>query len=167
MAHNQVVDCFERCVPNVRLHYAPWCSPSRYAVSLGIAWASTLLASLIVARNSDGTTLLDLGVLYYMGLYTSLIALLYTAFKTNRDVRHAAPWNSALYLDLNADLVRREQLSAAVANKEIIPRQGLFKTPDFYYAVARKIETHGFDTELSARLAQTTSATPPTQSSLQ
>lgn len=158
--HNQVVDFFERCVPNVRLHHAPWCSPSRYAVSLGIAWASTLLAALIVARNSEGASLLDTGVLYYMGLYTTLVALLYTAFKTNRDVRHAAPWNSALYLDLNADLVRRDLPLAAIAQKDVMPRQGLFKTPEFYYAMARKIESHGFDSELAHRLAQPPAPAP-------
>lgn len=151
--HNEVVDLFERCVPNVQLHHAPWCSLARYTSSVGLAWTSTLLAAHLVGRNADQPSLLDRRVLYYMGLYTTLVALLYTAFKTNRDVRHAAPWNTALYLDLNVDLVRRDQASAAVAHKDILPRQqGLFKTPDFYYALARKIETHGFDSALADRL---------------
>jgi hypothetical protein len=150
--HNTVVDYLERCIPNMRLHHAPWCSPARYTVSLSIAWASTLLVSHIVGRNADVPTLLDTTVVYYMGLYTTLVAFLYTAFKTNRDVRHSAPWNTALYLDLNVDLVRRDQPIAALAHKDIIPRQGLFKTPDFYYAVALKIESHGFDEQLGAQL---------------
>lgn len=152
-SHNEAVDLFERCVPNVQLHHAPWCSLSRYTASLGLAWTSTLLTAHIVSRNSDQSILFDRAVLCYMGLYTTIIALLYTAFKTNRDVRHAAPWNTTLYLDLNADLVRRDLGSVAVAHKDILPRQkGLFKTPDFYYALARKIENHGFDTDLSDRL---------------
>ena len=86
--------------------------------------------------------------------YTTLGALLVTAFKKNRDVRRAAPWNTAIYLDLNVDLIRRDLPVAAVARKEFIPRQpGLFKTPDFYYTLARKIENHSFDAELAVRLA--------------
>jgi len=162
--HNEVVDLFERCVPNVQLHYAPWCSLARYTTSLGLAWGSTLLVAHIVARNSDSQTFLDRGVLYYMGLYTTLTALLYTAFKKNRDVRHAAPWNTAIYLDLNADLIRRDLPIAALAGKEFIPRQpGLFKTPDFYYTLACKIENHGFDAELTARLTGQKIDAPATQ----
>jgi hypothetical protein len=165
-SHNDVVALYERCVPNVRLFHAPWCSPSRYTASLGLAWTSTLLTAHIVGRNADIPTHFDSGVLYYMGLYTSVVALLYTAFKTNRDVRHAAPWNTALYLDLNVDLVRRDQPSAAVATKDVLPRQtGLFKTPDFYHPLARKIETHGFDSDLTARLAGQPSAPAKTQKS--
>jgi len=164
--HNEVVDLFERCVPNVHLHYAPWCSPARYTASLGLAWGSTLLVSHLMARSSDSQTFLDPDVLYHMGLYTTLAALLYTALKKNRDVRHAAPWNTAIYLDLNTDLIRREQPTAALARKEFIPRQhGLFKTPDFYYPLARKIEQHGFDTELSAQLAGQKTAAPAVQAS--
>ena len=153
-SHNDVVDFYERCLPNVKLHYAPWCSPARYAMSLGLAWGSTLLVAHIVARSNDNQTMLDTGVLYYMGLYTTLAAMLYTAFKQNRDVRHSAPWNTAIYLDLNTDLIRRDLPTAAVARKEFLPRQaGLFKTPDFYYPLARKIENHSFDKELEALLA--------------
>jgi len=159
-SHNDAVDLFERCVPNVQLHHAPWCSPARYSASLGLAWASTLLVSHIVARSGDSPLLFDTGVLRHMGLYTTIMALLYTAFKTNRDVRHAAPWNTALYLDLNIDLVRRDLPTAAAAHKDILPRQGFFKTPDFYYALARKIENHGFDTELSARLSDQKTVAP-------
>jgi hypothetical protein len=141
-SHNEAVDFFERCVPNIQLHYAPWCSPARYTASLSLAWGSTLLVAHIVARNSENQTTLDPGVLYHMGLYTTFIAL-----------RYSAPWNTAVYLDLNADLIRRNLPAAAVARKEFLPRQpGIFKTPAFYYAVARKIENHGFDAELSARL---------------
>jgi hypothetical protein len=162
--HNEVVDMYERCVPNVRLHYAPWCSPARYTASLGLAWGSTLLVAHLVARSSDGQTMLDQGVFYHMGVYTTLAALLFTAFKKNRDVRHSAPWNTAIYLDLNADLIRREMPTAALANKEFLPRQtGLFKTPDFYYPLSLKIENHGFDTELAALLAGQKTGSPATQ----
>ncbi len=161
-SHNEVVELFERCVPNVQLHHAPWCSPSRYTTSLGLAWASTLLAAHFVGRNSDTASLFDTGVLYHMGLYTTLVAFAYTALKRNRDIRHSAPWNTALYLDLNIDLVRRNLPQAAVASKEVLPRQkGLFKTPDFYYALARRIESHGFDAELNDRMqGRNTIATP-------
>ena len=163
-SHNEVVDLFERCVPNVHLHYAPWCSPARYTVSLGLAWGSTLLVALLVARTADSQTLLDPGVLYHMGLYTTLVALLYTALKKNRDVRHAAPWNTAIYLDLNTDLIRRDLPTAALARKEFLPRQhGFFKTPDFYYPLARKIEDHGFDQELEALLAGQKTSKPAAQ----
>jgi hypothetical protein len=162
--HNEVVDLFERCVPNVHLHYAPWCSPARYTASLGLAWGSTLLVAHLVARNADSRTFLDPDVLYHMGLYTTLAALLYTALKKNRDVRHSAPWNTAIYLDLNTDLIRRDLPAAALARKEFLPRQhGLFKTPDFYYPLARKIENHGFDTELSVLLAGQKTAAPTAQ----
>ena len=164
LAHNEAVDLFERCVPNVHLHYAPWCSPARYSASLGLAWGSTLLVAHLVARNSDRRTYLDPGVLYHMGVYTTLVALLYTALKKNRDVRHSAPWNTAMYLDLNTDLIRRDLPTAALARKEFLPRQrGLFKTPDFYYPLARKIEQHGFDKELASLLAGQKTATPAAQ----
>lgn len=160
-SHNDVVDLYERCVPNVRLRHAPWCSLSRYTTSVGLAWTSTLLVSHIVARSGNDESVLDRGVLYYMGLYTTLMALLYTAFKTNRDVRQSAPWNTALYLDLNVDLVRRDAPAAAAACKDVLPRQpGLFKTPDFYQGLARRIESHGFDAELQARLGGQAPAAP-------
>jgi hypothetical protein len=151
-AHNEVVDLYERCVPNVQLHYAPWCSLARYATSLGLAWGCTLLVALVVAHSEDSQTALDTRIVFYMGLYTTLAALLYTALKKNRDVRHSAPWNTAIYLDLNTDLIRRELPAVAAAHKDFIPRQKLFKTPEFYHALVRKIETHGFDAELTAHL---------------
>jgi hypothetical protein len=159
--HNDVAAMFARCVPNVQLEHAAWCSLARYTTSLGLSWGSTLLVAHLVARGMDNKTALDASVLYHMGLYTTLVALLYTAFKQNRDVRHSAPWNTSIYLDLNADLVRRELPTAAAASKEFLPRQpGLFKTPDFYYTLARKIENHGFDAELGAQLAGQKTATP-------
>jgi hypothetical protein len=152
-SHNEVVEMYERCVPNVRQHHAPWCSLSRYTTSLGLAWGSTLLVAHIVGRSWDNQAMIDPGVLYHMGLYTTLGALLYTAVTKNRDVRHSAPWNTANYLDLNIDLIRRNLPTAAFAKKEILPRQSFFKTPAFYYNLARKIENHGFDTELAAQLS--------------
>jgi hypothetical protein len=74
--------------------------------------------------------------------------------KSNRDVRHPAPWNSAIYLDLNADLVRRNSPALAAARKEFLPQQKGFKDPNFYYAVARRIETHGFDSELAREVGE-------------
>ncbi|MBK9992195.1 MAG: hypothetical protein IPP19_16090 [Verrucomicrobia bacterium] len=158
--HNEVVDLYERCVPNVQLHYAPWCSLARYATSLGLAWGCTLLVALVVGHSEETRTALDSGVLYYMGLYTTLAALLYTALKKNRDVRHSAPWNTAVYLDLTTDLIRREQPAVAAAHKDILPRQKFFKTPEFYHAIVRKIEAHGFDAELNARLNATQASAP-------
>ncbi len=151
-SHNHVVDFYERCMPNVQLHHAPWFSPARYTATLGLAWSSTLLVAHLMARSSDGQTMFDPSVLYFMGVYTTLAALITTALKKNRDVRHSAPWNTAIYLDLNADLVRRNQPTAAFATKEFLPRQsGLFKTPDFYYP------------ELAALQAGLKSDTPATQ----
>jgi hypothetical protein len=107
-----------------------------------------------MGSKEDAQTTLDTHVLHYLGIYTTLAALLFTALKKNRDVRHSAPWNTAIYLDLNTDLVRRDQPAVAAATKEFLPRQrGLFKTPDFYYPLARKIENHGFDPELITQLS--------------
>ena len=167
--HNAVVDLYERCMPNVQLHHAPWCSLAHYTTSLGLAWGGSLLVALIAGSSGDGRAALDPRVLHYMGIYTTLAALLYTALKKNRDVRHSAPWNTAIYLDLNTDLVRRDQPAVAAATKEFIPRQrGLFKTPDFYYPLARKIENHGFDPELNALLSglQSTPASAATSSAI-
>lgn len=161
--HNEVVDLYERCMPNIQLHHAPWCSPARYTATLGLAWSSTLLVAHLMART-EGQTMFDRSALYYMGLYTTLAALITTALKKNRDVRHSAPWNTAIYLDLNADLVRRDQPACAAATKEFLPRQkGLFKTPDFYYPLALKIENHGFDEELNALLSGHKTGTPAVQ----
>ncbi|MFT3784456.1 MAG: hypothetical protein QM790_20790 [Nibricoccus sp.] len=155
VSHNEAVELYERCVPNVRLYHAPWCSLARYSTSLGLAWTSTALVAHFVARSWDSDTLLDPEVVYRMGLVTTVLALGYTAFKSNRDVRHSAPWNTALYLDLNVDLIRRDLPAAAAAHKDVLPRQGFFKTPEFYYSLAQKIESHGFDTELTARIEET------------
>ena len=97
--------------------------------------------------------LLDPFVLYYLGSITTVAALIYTTVTKNRDVRHAAPWNSAIYLDLNADLIRRNSPVLAFARKEFVPQEKPFKTPKFYYALARKIESHGFDAELMEHLS--------------
>lgn len=121
-------------------------------MSLGIAWSTTLVVAHAVARGSESTSPLDGAVLFYMGTVTTIAALIHTALKRNRDVRHAAPWNSALYLDLNADLLRRGSPALAVARKELIPQKRPFKTHGFYYAIARGIESHAFDVELSHHL---------------
>jgi hypothetical protein len=155
--HDEVAALFSRCVPNAKLAQLPWCSLGRLRISLGLAWAATLLVAHITAQGQEGDNLFDPFALYYMGSITTVAALIYTTLKQNRDVRHAAPWNSAMYLDLNADLVRRNSPALAWACKGRLPQQKFLKTPQFYYAVARKIESHGFDAEL----IQTSSAPQP------
>jgi len=111
-------------------------------------WGITLLVAHLFARDNPGSGMFDSFILYHVGLSATIVALVYTALKSNRDVRQSAPWNSAIYLDLNADLVRRNSPALAAARKEFLPQQKGFKDPDFYYALARRIETHGFDSEL-------------------
>jgi len=161
-SREDVAVMFERCVPNSKLELIPWCSLGRYRVSLGLAWGATLLTAHITARGNESEVLLDPFVLYYMGSTTTIAALTYTTVKQNRDVRCAAAWNSAMYLDLNADLLRRNCRALAVARKEYVPQETPFKTTRFYYALARKVESHGFDAELTKRLA----TSPPTKSEL-
>jgi len=150
--HNAVAAMFDRCVPNSKLQYVPWFSPSRYVASLAYAWGGTLLLALLFGRDNSGSMPLDGFVLYHLGILSTIAALIYTALKSNRDVRHPAPWNTAIYLDLNADLVRRRSPGLAAARKEIMPLQKGFKHPDFYYPLARRIEAHGFDEELARYL---------------
>ena len=157
-SHDEVAALFDRCVPNAKLAYLPWCSLGRLRISLGLAWSLTLVVSHISARGHEDDQLLDPFVIFYLGSITTVAALSYTTFKQNRDVRNAAPWNSAMYLDLNADLVRRNLPALAMARKEFIPQEKPFKTSRFYYALARKIESHGFDTELLQRLADARSS---------
>lgn len=146
--HNEVATLFARCVPNVKLHHIPWFSPGRYSMSVGLAWGSTLLTSHVVARGAVNDGVLDHSVLFHVGVYSTVGAVVYTTLRQNRDIRRSAPWNSALYLDLNTDFIRRDLPAVALARKEVIPRQRPFKTHAFYYALARKIEAHGFDEEL-------------------
>ena len=147
--HNAVAEMFGRCVPNAKLKHLPWFSPTRYVTSLAYAWGGTLLVALLFARENPAGGMFDPFVLYYVGLLTTIVALVYTALKSNRDVRQSAPWNTAIYLDLNADLVRRNSPALAAARKEFLPQQKGFKHPDFYYAVARRIESHSFDGDLA------------------
>ncbi|MEO6874336.1 MAG: hypothetical protein ABI222_05895 [Opitutaceae bacterium] len=147
--HDTVTKMFGRCVPNAKLEHLPWFSPSRYVASLAYAWGVTLLVSHLFARDNPGSGMFDSFVLYQLGLFGSIVALAYTALKSNRSVNQSAPWNSAVYLDLNADLVRRNSPHLAVARKEFMPQQKGFKDPAFYYALARRIEAHGFDEELA------------------
>lgn len=150
--HNAVAKMFDRCVPNAKLQHVPWFSPANYLASLAYAWGGTLLVAHLFARDNPGAGMFDDFVLYHLGLISSIVALIYTALKSNRDVRHPAPWNTAIYLDLNADLVRRSSPGLAEARKEFMPLQKGFKHPDFYYPLARRIEAHGFDEELASRL---------------
>ena len=152
-SHDDVVAMFARCIPNVKLARLPWWSPSRLRISLGLGWAITLVVAHITALGAEGEKWVDPFVLVYLGSITTVTALIYTTVKQNRDVRHAAPWNSAMYLDLNADLIRRHSPALAMARKEFVPQQKPIKKPQFYYALARKIETHGFDAELMAHFA--------------
>lgn len=153
--HNTVADFFDACVPNAKLHHRPWFSPARYTTSLALVWGVTLLIAHFVARDRAETGLLDAYVIYHLGIGGTIAALAFTALKRNRDVRRPAPWNSAIYLDLNADLARRDHPALAAARKELIPQQKPYKTPEFYYALARRIEAHGFDDELSQHLPAT------------
>lgn len=158
-SRDEVVEMFARCVPNARLGHIPWCSLARYRMSLGLAWSATLLVAHLVARNGGSDEAFDAFTLYYMGIATTLAALIGTALRQNRDVSQAAPWNSAMYLDLNIDLLRRDSPALAVARKEFVPQEKPFKTPQFYIALARRIESHGFDDELTERLRATEAAT--------
>jgi hypothetical protein len=150
--HNVVADLFDRCVPNAKLHHLPWFSPARYTTSLALVWGVTLLISHLVARDRAEGGLFDAYICYHLGLGGTIAALAYTALKRNRDVRRPAPWNSAIYLDANADLVRRDSPLLAAARKDLLPRQTPYKTPEFYYALARRIEAHGLDTDLARHL---------------
>ena len=147
--HNSVAEMFERCVPNAKLQHLPWFSPAHYATSLAYVWGVTLLVAHLFARDNPGAGMFDTFIVYHAGLSGTVVALLFTAVKSNRDVRQSAPWNSAIYLDLNADLVRRNSPGLAAARKEFLPQQKGFKDPAFYYALARRIETRGFDSELA------------------
>lgn len=147
--HNAVAAMFGRCVPNAKLEHLPWFSPARYLTSLAYVWGVTLLVAHLFARDNPAGGTFDPFILYHGGLSGTIVALLYTAVKSNRDVRQSAPWNSAIYLDLNADLVRRNSPALAAARKEFMPQQKGFKDPEFYYALARRIETHDFDSELA------------------
>ncbi len=150
--HNSVAEMFGRCVPNAKLEHLPWFSPARYLASLAYVWGVTLLVAHLFARDNPGMGMFDPFILYHVGLSGTIVALAYTALKSNRDVRQSAPWNTAIYLDLNADLVRRNSPVLAAARKEFMPQQKGFKHPDFYYALARRIEAHGFDEELARRV---------------
>jgi hypothetical protein len=157
-SHNTVAELFGRCVPNAKLEHVPWFSPARYTTSLALAWGATLLVAHLYARDNPGAGPFDPFVVYHLGIIGSIAALTYTALKTNRDVRGSAPWNSAIYLDLNADLVRRNSPGLAGARKEFMPHQRFLKHPDFYYPLARRIEAHGFDEELARQLGATAKA---------
>lgn len=147
--HNEVAAMFACCVPNSRLQHVPWYSPARYSTSLAIAWALTVITAHLVARDAEDGHVVDNAVVYYLGFTLTGAALVQAALRQNRDVRHAAPWNSALYLDLNADLLRRNSPALAVARKECLPRQRPVKTARFYYEIARRIAAHEFDASLS------------------
>jgi hypothetical protein len=148
--HDTVAALFGRCVPNAKLQHLPWFSLARYTTSLALVWGATLLIAHLFARDNPGGEMFDPFVLYHLGMFGTIAALTYTALKSNRDVRGSAPWNSAIYLDLNSDLVRRNSPGLVGARKEFIPQQRLFKHPDFYYPLARRIEAHGFDADLAS-----------------
>jgi len=151
-SHDEAVALFGRCIPNVWLRHVPWHSLAHYRLSLPLAWGSSLLVSHLVARGSTEGGFLDGTILYYMGIGTTTAAVVYSTLRSSRRLNQPAPWNSALYLDLNIDLFRRRSPALAAARKDFLPRQTPWKTPDFYYALARRIEQAGFDEELSRRL---------------
>lgn len=149
--HDEVAAMFARCVPNVKLQHNPWFSPARYTTTLGLVWGVTAIAAHLAARDAGEGDLFDAGILYFLGLGGTGVALVTSALARNRDVRQASPWNSATYLDLNVDLLRRGSPLLALARKEFIPQQRPFKTPEFYYPLVRRIENHGLDDELDRR----------------
>jgi len=153
-----VVDFFARCVPNAKLQHVPWFSPARYTTSLALAWGITLLVAHLFGRESQEGSLFDTQVVFQLGVVATAVAVVSSALKSNRDPRYAAPWNSAVYLDVNAMLVRRKSAMLAFARKECVPQQKPFKQPAFYYALARQIETGEFELELARRMAK---RTPP------
>jgi hypothetical protein len=91
-------------------------------------------------------------------VWTAALGMITSALKANRDPRHAAPWNSAMYLDINAALLRRNSDALALARKEFIAQQRPFKKPAFYYALAREVERSGYEAELRARASQASSS---------
>jgi len=157
-ARAAVVELFARCVPNAKLQHVPWFSPARYSTSLALAWGITLLIAHLFGRESQEGTLFDTQVGFQLGVVATAVAVLTSALKSNRDPRYAAPWNSAMYLDVNALLVRQKSPLLAFARKELVPQQKPFKRPEFYYALARRIETGEFELELARRMAK---RTPP------
>lgn len=146
--HNEVAALFARCIPNAKLQHNPWFSPARYLTTLGLAWGLAAIAAHLAARDEGEGVLFDPAILYFLGLGGTGVALVTSALARNRDVRQGSPWNSATYLDLNADLVRRRSPLLALARKDRIPQQRPFKTPEFYYPLVRRIEAQGFDEEL-------------------
>ena len=158
-SHDDAVAFFCRCMPNVWLRHVPWHSLAHYRLSLPLAWGSSLLVSHLVARSSTEGGFLDGTILYYMGIGTTTAAVVYSTLRSSRRLNRPAPWNSALYLDLNIDLFRRQSPALAAARKDCLPRQTPWKTPDFYYALARRIEHGGFDEALSRQLPTATADT--------
>lgn len=152
--HDVVADFFARCVPNARLHHVPWFSAARYSTSVILVWAGALLISHFAARDTGDQGAVDGYLLYHLGVGGTIAALACTSLMRNRSVRRGSPWNSAMYLDLNADLIRRNSPALALARKEFLPRQRPFKNPAFYYPLARRIESHGFDDELTRQLGR-------------
>lgn len=150
--HNDVAAMFARCIPNTKLQHNPWFSAARYTTTLGLVWGVTLIAAHLAARDTGEGGLFDSGILYFLGFGGTGVALVVSALARNRDVRQASPWNSATYLDLNADLVRRSSPLLAVARKEFLPQQRPFKTPEFYYPLVRRIENHALDDDLGRRM---------------
>lgn len=140
----EVVTFFQRCVPNSNLHFLPWFSTARYSMSLGLAAAATVLIGHVVALTSDEGGLFDREVAWQVGVFLFAIAVLSSARRSNRDPRHAAPWNSAMYLDANAQCVRTGSTTLALVRKEALPQQRLFKEPTFYDHLLQQIETGRF-----------------------
>jgi hypothetical protein len=158
----EVLGFFQRCVPNTNLHFRPWFSTARYTTSLGLAAAGTILIAHLVALTSDNDALFDHAVAWQAGVLLFAAAILSSARRSNRDPRHAAPWNSAIYLDANAALIRSGSPSLAVARKEWIPQQRLFKEPAFYDRLLAEIESGRFAEHLEASASRAVNVQPTT-----
>jgi hypothetical protein len=152
--HAEVARMFSRCIPNAKLQHIPWFSLARYSTSLALAWGGTALVAHLFARENGAGMLFDRLVLSRLGVAATAVAVITSALKANRDPRHAAPWNSAMYLDINAALLRRNSDALALARKEFIAQQRPFKKPAFYYALARDVERSGYEAELRAQAAK-------------
>lgn len=143
-SRDTVLTLFQRCVPNTNLRFLPWFSTARYTMSLGLAAAATVLIGHVVALTSDEGGLFDRDVAWQAGVFLFALAVLSSARRSNRDPRHAAPWNSAIYLDANAQCIRSGSSALALVRKESIPQQRLFKDPTFYDELLRQIESGRF-----------------------
>lgn len=156
----EVLAFFQRCVPNANLRFLPWFSTARYTMSLGLAAAATILIGHLVALTSDEGGLFDRDVAWQAGVILFAFAIVSSARRSNRDPRHAAPWNSAIYLDAQAQCLRSGSPALALARKEALPQQKLFKDPAFYDQLLAEIESGRFAAHLEVQARRDVNVQP-------